>query len=299
MTIASHCVDLLRGNGPMTREELGESCRVARVTAAKDPALAVQGALAYDGRVLRVDGRYYLVERLLEGRWLTLEGPDDPTWFDPDIDLHCLDGLAHKGGVPLASGGRLTRSTYDGGWRGPAGWASPGGVVGLRLVAGVAHVSSVDIDDDVRQRGEQLVARLEERSGSTGYDGSRRHHVATAVLRLLHEDDDLLRQPVPPLRRLFPPPAPEARRYGPLGSFDTMTLRVSLPPQVYAELADAADEAGVPVDIWVAEELARLHAWPRPPWLDDSDRFTQGWGGDRDEPDWWARTGVRPIRPMR
>jgi hypothetical protein len=56
MTIASHCVDLLRGNGPMTREELGESCRVARVTAAKDPALAVQGVLAYDGRVLRVDG---------------------------------------------------------------------------------------------------------------------------------------------------------------------------------------------------------------------------------------------------
>ncbi len=78
MTIASHCIDLLRTNGPMTREELGEPCRVAGVTAAKDPALAVQGALLYDGRVLRVDGRYHLVERLLEGRWLTLERPDDP-----------------------------------------------------------------------------------------------------------------------------------------------------------------------------------------------------------------------------
>jgi hypothetical protein len=76
-----------------------------------------------------------------------------------------------------------------------------------------------------------------------------------------------------------------------------MTLHVALPPQVYADLVEAADDAGVPVNLWVADELARLHAWPRPPWLTDSVRFTQSCGDDRDEPDWWTRTGVRPIRP--
>jgi hypothetical protein len=298
MTIASHCVGLLRANGPMTREELGESCRVARVTAAKDPALAVQGALAYDGRVLRVDGSCYLVERLLEGRWVTLERPDDPEWFDPDIDLHCLEVLARGDGVPLAAGGWLARSTYGDGWKAPLGWAPPGEVIGLRLVEGVMHVSSIDVDNNVRQRGEQLTARLDERLSRRSYAGSRRHEVATALLRLLHEDDDLLRQPVPPLRRLFPPPRPDARRFGPLGSLDTMTLHVALPPQVYADLVEAADDAGVPVNMWVADELARLLAWPRPPWLTDSVRFPQVRGDDEDESAWWPSTGVRRIRPL-
>lgn len=297
MTIASHCVDLLRANGPMTREELGESCRVARVTAAKDPALAVQGALQFDGRVLRVDASYYLVERLLEGRWLTLERPDDPGWFDPDIDLQCLEGLASRNGVPLVAGGRLARSTYGGGWSGPRDWAPPGEVIGLRLLGGVGHVSSIEVDDDVRQRGEQLTARLDERLSRGSYAGHRRLDVASALLELLREDDDLLCQPAPPLSRLFPPPPPDIRRYGPAGSFERGTLRVAVPPKVYAGLVEAADDAGVPVNIWVADELARLHAWPGRPYVAGYGRFTEPWGDAGDAPDWWTSAGVRPFRP--
>lgn len=299
MTIASHCVDLLRANGPMTREELGESCRVARVTAAKDPALAVQGALQYDGRVLRVEATYHLVERLLEGRWLSLERPDDPERFHPDIDLQCLQGLASRDGVPLAAGGRLARPTYGVGWSGPRDWAPPGEVIGLRLVEGVAHVSSIDVDDEVRQRGEQLTARLNARLSLRPHAGHPRHDVAQALLELLHEDDDLLGEPVPPLRRLFPAPPPDTRRYGPTGSVESTTLHVTVPPQVYAGLVEAADDVGVPVNIWLADELARLHTWPRRPWLDDTGRFTEPWGDDGDEPDWWTGTGVRRIRPLR
>lgn len=295
MTIASHCIDLLRTHGPMTREELGESCRVDGVTAARDPAVAAQGALQYDRRVVRADGRYHLVERLLEGRWLTLERPDDPQSFDPDIDLQCLSGLVHREGVPLASGGCLAGSTYyGGGWTGPVGWVPSGEVIGLRLLDGVAHVSSVVVDDDVRHRGERLAARLKERFPPRSFDIHRRHDVAAILLRLLVEDDDVLREPVPPLRRLFP--APEPATHLPADPFRT-TLRVRLSPQVYASLVDAAAEAGVPLDAWVAGELDRLHAWPRRPWLDEDPRLTgaEPWP-DEDAPDRRAFSVVRLDR---
>lgn len=300
MTIASHCIDLLRANGPMTREQLGESCRVAGVTVAKDPALSVQSALRYDGRTLCVDGRYHLVERVLDGRWLTLERPENPQKFDPDIDLKCLEAMAQKDGVPLASGGHLKQSTYyGGGWSGPADWAPPGEVIGIRLVAGVAHVSSVDVDDDVRQRGEQLVPRLEERIPTRSYALDRRHTAAgDALLMLLHEDDDVLRQPVPPLSRLFPAPEPDTHRYRPAGTFATTTLRVPLAPEVYAGLAEAADYHGVSVDTWVADELTRLYAWPHRPWFDRYGRAPEPWLED-DEVECHDRalSLVRPDHP--
>lgn len=254
----------------------------------------MQGALQYDGRALGINGRYHLVERLLEGRWLTFERPDDPQWFHPDIDLQCLDGLADRSGVPLATGGLLTRSTYGGSWAGPKGWVPPGEVIGLRLVAAVAHVSSVDVDDDLRQRGERLVARLEGRLAPGSNGGHRGHTVANAVLRLLHEDDEALRQPVPPLQRLFPAPAPDPRHYGQAGSVDTKALHVVLSSQVYAGLVEAAAEAGVPVDTWVADELARLYAWPRLPGLDRYGRFTEPWRADGDETD-WGSSSVVPL----
>lgn len=131
----------------------------------------------------------------------------------------------------------------------------------------LAQVSSVDVDDDMRQRGKQLAARLTAQLEPGAYDGHRRHDVAHALLRLLHEDDDVLRQPVPPLQRLFPAPQPETRQL-PAGAFDARTLHVKLSPEVYAGLAEAADEVGIPVDTWVADELTRLHAWPRRPWPD-------------------------------
>lgn len=199
--------------------------------------------------------------------------------------------------MPLASGGRLTRSAYGGGWTGPPGWAPPGEVIGLRLVAGVAHVSSVEVDDGVRQRGEQLAARLEERLAPGSYDGHRRRAVASAVLELLHEDDAVLRQPAPPLQRLSPAPPPDTDDYGRAGAFDTRTLHVELSPQVYAALIEAAGGAGVPVDTWVADELARLHAWPRRPWPDRYGGFAEPWLDDEDEPDRRSLSLVRLDRP--
>ncbi|MGH8939267.1 MAG: hypothetical protein ACRDV2_07945, partial [Actinomycetes bacterium] len=109
---------------------------------------------------------------------------------------------------------------------------------------------------------------LEERLAPGSYDGHRRRAVASAVLELLHEDDAVLRQPAPPLQRLSPAPPPDTDDYGRAGAFDTRTLHVELSPQVYAALIEAAGGAGVPVDTWVADELARLHAWPRRPWPD-------------------------------
>ena len=158
-------------------------------------------------------------------------------------------------------------------------------------------MSSIDVDDDVRQRGDQLTARLDKRLGRRSYAGHRRLDVAHALLELLHEDDDLLREPVPPLSQLFPAPPPDTRRYRSAGSVESRTLHVAVSPQVYAGLAQAADDAGVPVDIWLADELARLHAWPRWPVVADGGRFTEPWGDE--EGDWTARTGVRQLRPVR
>lgn len=296
MTIASHCVDLLRANGPMTREELGESCRVARVTVAKDPARSVEGALAYDGRTLRIEDRYHLVERLLDGRWLTLDRPGDPRTFRPDLDLRCLDGPALKDGVPLASGGHLRRSSWGDGWTGPAGWAPPGEVIGIRLVAGVAHVSSVEVDDDMRQRGEQLVARLEERCAPGSYAGRGRLAVPEAVLRLLHEDDEVLRRPVPPLRWLFPA---DTSPYRAVGSGEGATVHVVLPPHVYDDLLEVADDAGVPVSTWVADELTRLHTWPHRLRVDQHGPYAEPWHHFEDDLDWRTSTVLRLDRPRR
>ena len=69
MTIAGHCIELLRERGPLTADELGEACRAAGVTKAANPATSVSSALSWyqDGRALSIDGRWHLATTLLDG----------------------------------------------------------------------------------------------------------------------------------------------------------------------------------------------------------------------------------------
>lgn len=108
----------------------------------------------------------------------------------------------------------------------------------------------------------------------------------------------MLRQPVPPLSRLFPAPKPDTVRHGPAGTFPTTTLRVPLSPEVYASLAEAADYDGVPVDTWVADELARLFAWSGRACFDRYGGAPEPWLEDEEVgPHDRALTLVRPDRP--
>lgn len=271
MTIASHCMDLLRANGPMTVAELAQACRVARVTAARNPVLSVQSSIGWnaDGRVHRVGDTYHLVSDLLEGRWLALERPTYPRHFDAGLDLHCLWGLARRDGVPLATGGELRAERYGGRWAGPEGWAPPGDVIALRLVAGTAEVSAVELDDAARDRGHRLAERLDEMSRPAYSAAPRDGRIVRSLLTLLLEDGDVLREPTPPLSALFPDAATPQRSssrhepYQPYEAFGAPPLTVSLPLTVYADLADAAADAGAPLAAWVADQLCRLTAWPR------------------------------------
>lgn len=175
MTIASHCLALIRERGPLSAEELGAACREAGATAARAPAQSVTTALSWnqDGRALLVRDRYHAVTDLLEGRWLTFAAPvDDPWGAHPNVDLACLSGVVEREGLPLAGGGTVTAQRYShGSWQWPEGSLPAGETLGLRLTGGTAQVSAVVLDDDAKRRGERLVELLTEgnRPRSYGY----------------------------------------------------------------------------------------------------------------------------------
>jgi hypothetical protein len=270
MTIAGHCIELLREKGPMTPEELGTACRWAKLTTARQPALSVRTALSWanDGRALRLGADFHLVTSLLDGRWLTLRRPEDPRHFDPRVDLACLAGVAERDGIPLAAGGSLRRLRYATTWAGPHNWAPDSEVVGIRLVDGVAEVAAVELDDDAHKRGDALVELLP-RVG-TGYSfgvGGRQGTLACDLLALVHDDPELLRAPVPPLRELVPQPAPPAwpTSFPPPPPPGRQTVEACLPTWLLDHLEEAAAEADMPVGLWLGDDLARLVAWPRRP----------------------------------
>lgn len=267
MTIATHCIELLTARGPMTAEDLGAACRAAGLTSAKDPAMSVNSALGWasDGRALRIDDHFHLVTSLLDRRWLTMPAPPDPRRFEPGVDLECLLGFARREGIPLATGGSL-RGHRFGAWTGPGGWAPAGDFIGLRLVDGIAEVAPVELDEEVRTRGDELAERiLSAPDYERALDGGER--LVRAVLTLLQVDDVVLREPVPPLSVIFPVPTPPIfARPAPFPAAPPgfSALQIFLPPGLHADLADAAHEVGVGLDRWVVDELARLAAWPSP-----------------------------------
>jgi hypothetical protein len=277
MTIASHCIDLLRANGPMSAADLGEACRSAGVSAAKNPALSVAGAIGghADGRVVRIGDQFHLATALLDGRWLTLAAPTDDRAFEPGFDLYCLVGVAERDGIPLATGGRL-RGSRHGMWSGPRGWAPDGELVGLRLSGGTAEIAAVSLNDTAAERGDQLAERVlagAPRAYRWGLD--RPDRLAHSLFALLHLDDGLLREPVAPLHTLLPAEPPNRAESEPVlrrsaGPHD-VHLRLLLPPEVYGGLSDAAALDGTPVEDWVAAELRRLAAWPAAPYASRHD----------------------------
>jgi hypothetical protein len=208
MTIASHCVALIREHGPLTPDELGDACREAGVTTSRQPANAVKSALHWyqDGRVLLVRDRFHDVVELLDGRWLTFPRADESLEVRPDIDLACLARLVQRDGLPLADGGVVASRHYvDDAWVGPDGWLPDGDVLGLQLSDGTARVAAVVIDDAARERGARLAEQLTEGASQRSFGFLDRRRAATAgLLRLLAADDELLREPVPPLSTLLP-----------------------------------------------------------------------------------------------
>ena len=263
MTIASHCVELLRTHGPMTAAELGAACRFSQITKARDPALSVSSALNWhvDGRAIRLGDRYHLVTSLLEGRWLTFPAPVEPLAFR-SVDLAVLRGPAAKDGVPISGGGTL-RAQRGGSWRIDGHDAAEAELLGLRLTDGVAELSRVSVDGSAKERGERLAARLEASAGPQYRYAYRTSGVGQALLRLLYEDETLLREPIPPLSQLLPEPPVSPWQHAPIAAPPGhRRLALDLPDWLYGELEDSAASDGEPIGQWVTAELTRLARWP-------------------------------------
>lgn len=262
MTIASHCVSLIREHGPLTAEELGAACLEAGVTASRQPDRSVISALSWnqDGRAFRVGDRFHAVSDLLEGRWLTFGRPaEEPDALTPDVDLACLTGQVEREGLALAGGGIVKARRYDReAWAGPDGWLPDGEILGLRLTGGIAALRTVVIDEAAEKRGERLIELLTARSRSRSYGRFERHAAASqGLLALLAEDDELLREPVPPLSSLLPAPPKELRE----SSWDVAppfwaTVQIHLPPELYGHLDQVARATGERLEHWLADQLA-------------------------------------------
>jgi hypothetical protein len=266
MTIASYCLELLREHGPLSADELGAACRDAGVTASRQPAQAVTSALRWrqDGQVLCVQGRFHAVTELLDGRWLTFGPPADASTVKPGLDLACLQRLVERHGLPLAGGGTVRALCYSDTWTGPEGWLVLGATLGLKMIDGAAHVSVVVLDEAAKKRGEALAELLADSSRQQAHGYSERLETAgPALLALLAGDDDLLREPVPPLSALLPAPRQERARHSVWEAPPFWpTVPVHLPPELYDRFDDVARDQGVPVGHWLAEQLEKLAHWP-------------------------------------
>jgi hypothetical protein len=303
VSIASHCLSLIREHGPLSADELGAACLADGVTTARQPAAAATSALSWnmDGRAFRVGDRFHAVSELLEGRWLTLDrSADEPATANLNIDLACLTGLIAREGLALAGGGILKARRYgDEPWTGPDGWLPEGDILGLRLLGGTAELRAVVIDEAAEKRGECLVERLSagNRNGSFGY-GERRKAASQGLLALLAEDDDLLREPVPPLSTLLPPPAAELRS----PAWDVPppfwpTVHIHMSPELYGQLDQVAPAIGARLDHWLTDQMVWLadsplmHAVVQAAELADYDRG--------ENPAWNASPAVLPFQRPR
>ena len=166
---------------------------------------------------------------------------------------------------------------------GPRGRVPEGELIGLRLVDGVAEVSVVELDDERRRRGDVLAHRLTTMSSGRVSWRRREDEVARPLLALVHGDDDLLREPLPPLSEICLATAPAPWDLRPTMPPAHVSMRTFVPDWVGRSLEDAAALVGLPVEIWLGRELARLASWPErwsaPPVADDDVRAVQHDGG--------------------
>ena len=156
----------------------------------------------------------------------------------------------------------------------------------------------VALGEEATERGERLADRIVAGSSASYVGNATEDVLVHSLLSLVHEDDTILREPVPPLSTLLP--APPERPYAGLGPGNVAPpgwrrLQLALPPRLFDDLAGAAAGSDMPLETWLADELERLTAWPTRPW-----RRENGW--DDDVPPWLEdespRHGEWPMSPV-
>ena len=273
MTIASHCIELIRERGPLTAEQLGGSCRDAGVTQAKDPVLAVVNALRGAQAAVELEGTYHDVAAVVEGRCFTTKVPRELRAFDHGLDLAPLREILREP-REVVGGGMVSRAS--GNYLRLDGVALPDAeTIAFRPLGDTVEISPVDVDEAVRSRGERLAdlikAAPHDRWDRTWWAGtwtSDRLDVPRRLLRLLCADAELLRAPATPLGTLFPAPPPTERSLR--DGHRAVTIQV--PDDVYEDIERAAGLESV--GSWLSVELARMARWPREQsWRDPADEW--------------------------
>lgn len=290
MTIASYCLSLLSQRSPQTLEELTDACVAAGVTRSRTPLTSVRQALAGHGDVAPElpGGRYAYSRHLLDGRWFTTRCHDGRR-LSPSFDLRLLQRLLAARSTPLVSGGEAIAGASADGWAGPAGWLPEAGeLVGVRLRGDHLEVRRVDLDARAGARGADLAERLRVRASrhfwwpASGVGDER--GVWDAVLQLLAEDDDVLRDPVPPLADLLPDMAHRPEAQVRLGH----PVMLQLPELLQKRLTRLATEESTPLARWLTDRLEDIASEPETArrrygrrWSRDSSWDDPAWENDR------------------
>lgn len=280
MTIASHCLDLLSTRSPQSPEELAEACIAAGVTRSKTPVASVTQALWSHRFVapLLSDGRIGYTLHLLEGRWFTTRHRNGDR-IPASLDIGRLPEVLGEEGLPSATaGGRVTGSKYADGLHGPAGWLpaeQDDGLLALRLHGGVVEVRTVPwLDERAHRAGEDLAARLRKRVRPPQRDSGEwvANEVWTALVQLLGDDGDVLREPVAPLSELLPEYV-----HNPLAKLElSEPITICLPEELRDRLVEHAQVIGQPLPEWLTDQLEDL-ARKGPAWLHREPSYESSW----------------------
>jgi hypothetical protein len=262
MTIATHCLDLLSRRSPQSPEELAEACVAAGVTRSRTPVASVTQAM-WGQRFLAPplsDGRFGYTPHLLDGRWFTTRrwsGNRVPASFD----IGRLPEVLGEDGLPSATaGGRVRATSHADGLQGPPGWLPPeqdDALLAVRLHGGVVEVRTTPPPDERALRaGEDLATRIRKRVRRPQRDSGEwvEKEVWAALLQLLGDDPDVLREPVAPLSELLPEyvhrPAAKLTPSDP--------IIVVLPQDLSDNLVEQAKFIGRPLDEWLTDQLEDL-----------------------------------------
>lgn len=237
------------------------------------------------------DGRISHVVHALDGQWLTQRVRARTAGR---TDLWVTSALAPlvtaliEAPLPLASGGELREAAhFQSAVIGPPGWlpdVPAGGLVGLRLSAGVVDVRAVPDPepDPVREQSvRELIARhyRTERWWSEDEPATRRT-LTRAIVASVLEQPDLFSAPSWPLDELLLDPLREQHRHHWRDDAAWQTeggvslSLVGVPDALYTELTKRAAVYGMSLDQYVIAVLGHL-AW-RTPFAEDLEPW-DGW----------------------
>lgn len=248
MTISSFCRDQLLVHGPLSPDDLAARATDAGVTRARDPRLAVLGAIRHQELEL-LDGRWVTPSWLLEGRCLTATHLPSPSPWNHELDAD----LGLLGARALATA-HPAMADLDGGQ-----------VLCARVCAGAVELSRIPAPDP----GTLEVAALAERAARITPEpryGERRRTALRAVAQLIVEDPSCFRTPLPPLSTWVPAlvedaahrAAEEERRMRWQWEADQRRQRqVVLDDCQAIEVELAAQRVGLPIHVWVTDAIDR------------------------------------------